>query len=66
MLGLIYVNALNTVVKENRITNPLEIIAAVNKMAEESLNDSDRMDISLCVLHEKTGLLRWSGSENSF
>ncbi len=66
MLSLIYVNALNTVVKERGITDPLKIIDTVTEMVAESTQDPVKMNISLCVLNEKTGLLKWSGSNIPF
>ena len=63
MLSLIYINALNKVVKEQGKTSPLEIIDSVNEMISESDEESAEINISLCVLNEKTGLLKWSGSQ---
>lgn len=62
MLSLIYVNALNTIVKEMGLIDPIEIMKAVNKMVAESSKDAVKMDIRLCVINEKTGILKHSGS----
>jgi serine phosphatase RsbU (regulator of sigma subunit)/DNA-binding CsgD family transcriptional regulator len=74
MVSIVCANALNKVVNELEITDPgkildytREIVIEAFSANEASSNDysiKDGMDISLCVLNDVTGELRWSGANN--
>jgi tetratricopeptide (TPR) repeat protein/DNA-binding CsgD family transcriptional regulator len=74
MVSIVCANALNKVVNELEITDPgkildytREIVIEAFSANEASSNDysiKDGMDISLCVLNDVTGELRWAGANN--
>ncbi len=69
MASMVCFNALNKVVKQERIYQPSVILDHVALLVEEAFCQgedalSDGMDVSLCCLNLKTNVLQWSGANN--
>lgn len=69
-VSLVGLNALNRAIREFGKSDPVEIFIKVNELVERSFKNKeydreDEMEISLCVLEKKTGLLRFGGAGNS-
>lgn len=69
MVSVVCNNALNRVVKEYNITDPGKILEKTRELIVETFEKSigeikDGMDISLCCINSKTGILKWAGANN--
>jgi len=69
MVSVVCNNALNRVVKEYKITDPGKILDMTRELVVETFGKSkgeikDGMDISLCCIDTKTGILKWAGANN--
>jgi serine phosphatase RsbU (regulator of sigma subunit)/tetratricopeptide (TPR) repeat protein len=70
-LSLIGHNSLNQIVNELNILKPSEILAALNKSVNKTLQNNvegnhiqDGMDMSICSLNVKTNVLQFAGAYN--
>ncbi len=58
-------NGLSRALKEFDLHSPAEILDKLNDLVEETFHQlKDGMDIALCVLDKKTGVLEYSGANN--
>lgn len=68
MMSVVCNNMLNRAVREFDLINPSKILDKVNELLIQDFNTDedfkDGMDISLCVLNNKSGELEWSGANN--
>lgn len=69
MVSIVGANSLNRCVKEFGLTEPAKILDELTRLVEETFSHSesdvkDGMDVSLCCLDPKTGMLQWSGANN--
>lgn len=69
MVSVVCSNALNSAVKEFKLTEPGRILDKVREMVIETFKTSesavkDGMDISLAVYDSKNKILKWSGANN--
>ncbi len=69
MVSVVCSNALNRTVKEFAIKEPGKILEKVRDLVIETFEKSesevkDGMDISLCALDRKSGMLLWAGANN--
>ncbi len=71
LMSIIGANGLNQAVNEHGLSEPAEILSYLNESVNESLRKAERtdyvkdgMDIALCRLNPKTGLLRYAGVYN--
>lgn len=69
MVSVICSNALNSAVKEFKLTTPSDILNKARELVIEQFEKSDEevkdgMDISLCVINTKTNMLEWAGANN--
>ncbi len=71
LMSIVNYNLLNKAVLEMNLTDPAEILNAVNNWLTLSLHQTyqestvrDGMDISLCVINKKTSELTYSGANN--
>ncbi|MGZ3866025.1 MAG: tetratricopeptide repeat protein [Bacteroidia bacterium] len=71
LISIVNYNLLNKAVLEREITDPAEILNAVNNWLTVSLHQTyqestvrDGMDVSLCVINKKTLSLEFAGANN--
>lgn len=71
LISIVNINLLNKAVLEKDLTNPADILNAVNKWLTDSLHQTfqestvrDGMDISLCVINLKTRVMSFAGANN--
>jgi serine phosphatase RsbU (regulator of sigma subunit) len=69
MVSVVCHNALNTAIREFKLTDPGQILDKTRELVIKQFSKStedvkDGMDISLCVLHKKTLELTYSGANN--
>lgn len=69
MMSMLGYNALNTIVKQNGITQPNLILEKLDGIIKQTLkqsetNNSDGMDMALCTIHHDTNLVEYSGANN--
>jgi serine phosphatase RsbU (regulator of sigma subunit) len=69
MVSVVCSNALNRAVKEFGFTDPGKILDKTRELVAETFERSenevkDGMDISICVLNNKTKVLQWAGANN--
>ncbi|HRD37684.1 MAG TPA: PP2C family protein-serine/threonine phosphatase, partial [Bacteroidia bacterium] len=69
MVSVVCSNALNRAVNELKLVKPGEILDKVRELVVETFQKShhdvkDGMDISLCVINQKTYEIAWAGANN--
>lgn len=69
MISVICSNALNRTVKEFGLTEPGKILDKARELVIETFEKSesdvkDGMDISLCVINDRTNEIKWAGANN--
>jgi serine phosphatase RsbU (regulator of sigma subunit) len=71
LISIVNYNLLNKAVLEKELTDPADILNAVNKWLTDSLHQTfqesqvrDGMDVALCVIDRKKGLLSFAGANN--